>query len=103
MASIDMIAFHTCGLLLGGDLHTGAKSAISSLTEGSHLEHIGGAGLEVVDGGRGGLGPDGGVDALLLVLEKKENTYNNGRMSRVVRLPPPDTRKHQVHLIISKA
>lgn len=76
VASVHMLTklmmwLPTCGLLLGGDLHTGAEGAIASLAEGPYLEHVGGAGLEVVDSGRGGLRPDSGVDALLLVLKKE--------------------------------
>lgn len=76
MASIDMLtelmmSLLTCSLLLGGDLHAGAEGAVAGLAEGPHLEDVGGAGLEVVDGCRGGLGPDGRVDSLLLVLEKQ--------------------------------
>lgn len=77
-----MMRLPTCGLLLGGDLHAGAEGAVTRLAEGPHLEDVGRAGLEVVDCGRGGLGPDGGVDSLLLVLE--EERCNSGGKSRIV-------------------
>lgn len=83
MLTEGMVRRLTCGLLLGGDLHAGAEGAVAGLAEGPHLEDVGGAGLEVVDGGRGGLGPDGGVDPLLLVLETQR--FNNGRKSRFAR------------------
>lgn len=60
----------TCGLLLGGDLHAGSVGAVAGLGEGPDLEDVGRAGLQVVDGGRRGLGPDGGVDPVLLILRR---------------------------------
>lgn len=38
----------TCGLFLGGYLQSGAVGAVSSLSEGPDLEHIGRAGLQVI-------------------------------------------------------
>ena len=58
----------TCGLLLGGYLQSGAEGPITRLSEGPDLEDIGRAGLQVVHGGRCGLGPHRGVNLILLIL-----------------------------------
>lgn len=60
----------TCGLLLGGDLQLGTVVAVAGLRQSPDLEHVGCAWLQVVYRGRGGLGPNGGVDPVLLVLFK---------------------------------
>lgn len=41
----------TCLLFLGGYLQSGAKGTVASVCEGSDLEHIRRAGLQVVDCG----------------------------------------------------
>lgn len=58
----------TCGLLLGGDLQSGAVGAVPCLCEGPDLENVGRAGLQVVHRGRRGLGPHRGVHPVLLIL-----------------------------------
>lgn len=58
----------TCGLLFGGYLQYGAVGPVTCLCERPDLEHIGRAGLQVVHGGRRGLGPHRGVNPVLLIL-----------------------------------